>query len=141
MAASAWTIYNEAKKYLVDGTIDLNTDTIVVRLARGSSNASTFTLSTLAQITLSVTGGYTGDKTLGNVALTAGASAKQIKFDASDIIFTASGAALSAVQYAVIGESGGKVIAWSKLSTAPFTVTSGNTLTIQFNASGIFTLT
>lgn len=141
MAASAFNIYNEAKKYLVDGTIDLNTDTITIGLYKGSSNASTFTLSTLASVTVAVSGGYTGAKTLANVVLTAGASAKQIKFDADDVIFTASGADLASVQFAVIGESAGKAICWSKLSTAAFTVTSGNTLTVQFNSAGIFTLT
>lgn len=141
MAASAFNIYNEAKKYLVDGSIDLNTDTITIGLYTGSSNASTFTLSTLASVTVVVTGGYSGAKTLANVALTAGASAKQIKFDADDVIFTASGADLTNVMYAVIGKSGSKAICWSKLSTAAFTVTTSNTLTVQFNAAGIFTLT
>ena len=141
MAAGAWTVYNEAKKYLTNGTIDLDTNVLTCKLFKGSSNASTFTLSTLASVTVAVSGGYTGNKTLGTVVVTQGASAKQIKFDAADFIFTASGADLAAVKYAVIAVSGGKAICWSKLSTTVFTVTSGNTLTVTLNASGIFTIT
>ena len=141
MAAAAFLIYNEAKKYLLTGVIDLDTSTLSSHLYKGSSNASTFTLSTLASVTVKASGGYTGVKNLASIAVTAGASAKQIKFDAADVIFTASGANVGSVQFYVIGVSGGKSLCWSKLSTAAFTVTDGNTLTVAFNASGIFTLT
>ena len=141
MAASAYLVYNEAKKYLLTGVIDLDTSTLSTHLYKGSSNASTFTLSTLASVTVKASGGYSGVHNLGTVAVTAGASAKQIKFDAADLVFTASGANIGSVQYHVIGISGSKALCWSKLSSAAFTVTDGNTLTIAFHASGIFTLT
>jgi hypothetical protein len=44
------------------------------------------------------------------------------------------------VRYAVIYASGGNLLAWAELSTAPFTITSGNTLTITPSANGIFEL-
>jgi hypothetical protein len=72
---------------------------------------------------------------------TVGASAKSYKLDANDLVFTASGSSLNNVKFAVIGVNGGKALCWSKLSTAAFTVTSPNTLTIQFHALGILTLT
>jgi hypothetical protein len=78
---------------------------------------------------------------LGGVLVTTYGSAKQIKFDATDTIFTASSGNIGSVMYSVIYASGGKLIAWAKLSTSVFTVTSGNTLTNQYNAAGIFTIT
>jgi len=140
MAASAFQLYNEAKKYLLTADIDLNAALLKAQLHKSTSNASTFTLSTLASVTVPVTGGGYAAKTLASVAVTAGASAKQIKFDAADLVWTATGSAIVSIMYLVIGVSGGKALCWSKLTTAVFTLSTGNTLTVQFNASGIFTL-
>lgn len=143
MAASAFLIYNEAKKYIGNGTLVLGTTAFKLKLTNSGSNASTFTLSTFASVTgeISATGGYVANgKALGAMVWTVGASAKQYKFDASDLVFTASGASLNNIKFGVIGVSGGKALCWSKLSTSQFSVTTGNTLTIQFNANGIFTL-
>jgi hypothetical protein len=141
MAAGAWVVYNEAKKYLNNGTVDLDTNVLKMQLHKSTSNASTFTLSTLASVTVPATGGGYAAKTLGTVVVTQGASAKQIKFDCADVVFSAVGSNTVSIMYAVIGVSGGKAICWSKLSTAVFNVTAGNTLTVQLNASGIFTIT
>lgn len=144
MSASAFQFYNEAKKYIGNGTIQLGTTALKMKLTTSASNASTFTLSTFASITgeIGTSGGYTaGGKALATMAWTVGASAKQYKFDADDLIWTATGGPLTNVKYGVIGVSGGKALCWSKLSTSQFTVTTGNTLTVQFNAAGIFTLT
>lgn len=141
MAASAFSVYNEAKKYIMNGTVDLDTNTLKVKLCTSASNASTFTLSTFASITgeISARGGYVaGGRALASVAVTTLLSAKSYSLDAADLVFTASGSALNNVKFAVIGISGGKVIAWSKLSTSQFTISSPNTLTIQFHANGIF---
>ena len=143
MAASSWQIYNESKKYLGNGTIQLGTTAMKMKLCTSASNASTFTLSTFASITgeISARGGYVaGGRSLGGLAWTVGASAKQYKFDSTDLVFTASGSALNNVKFAVIGTSGAKALCWSKLSTSQFTVTTGNTLTVQMAAAGIFTL-
>jgi hypothetical protein len=143
MAASAWLLYNEAKKYIGNGTVQLGVTALKMKLTSSASNASTFTLSTFASITgeISARGGYVaGGRALGGLAWTVGASAKQYKFDSTDLVFTASGSSLINVKFAVIGVSGGKALCWSKLSTAQFTVTSPNTLTVQQNAAGIFTM-
>jgi len=100
------------------------------------------TLTNVSQITNPVSGGgYTGAKQLTSVVVTTGASAKQIKFDAADSVFTASGGNVGSIMYSVIYQSGGKLLAWAKLSTSAFTVTSGNTLTNQYSSSGIITIT
>jgi hypothetical protein len=63
----------------------------------------------------------------------------------TDPVFTASASTLSAVRYAVIRKSAGAVtsgllLCYAALSTAEFNVTTGNTLTIQMHANGVFTL-
>jgi hypothetical protein len=139
MAASAFNIYNNAKRYLVDGTLDLDTDTIVSALYKSDSNASTFTLSLLSEVTGSVAGqaGYPGNKTL---TISIGDTGLSTMVDSTDLVFTASGADLTSVMFLVIAESGGKLICWCALSTALFSVTSGNTLTVTINAAGVFTM-
>jgi hypothetical protein len=141
MAATAFLLYNKAKKYIGNGTIVLGTAVFKMKLTTSASNASTFTLSTLASVTneISIRGGYAANgKALASMVWTVGASAKSYKFAAADVVYTASGSSLVNVKFAVIGVSGGKALCWSKLSTAQFTVTSPNTLTVQFNTLGIF---
>ncbi len=48
---------------------------------------------------------------------------------------------ITSIMYSVIAVSGGKCIAWAKLSTAVFTVPSGSTMTNVFPTTGIFTIT
>lgn len=142
MAASAWKVYNEAKKYLLTGDIDLNTATLVMKavVSASAAKASNFTLSTWASTGTGVAwkSGSTRHA-LDTVTVTAGASAKVIRFDAADEVFTAS-TAVSGLRYLVIGISGGKALCWSKLSAAT-TVGAGSTLTVAFSATGIFELT
>ena len=152
MAASAWQLYNEAKKYIGNGTITLGAGVFKMVLATSASNASTFTLSAYSELTgeISATGGYTtGGKNLvpATGQWTVGASAKQYKFTYSTVglTFTASGASLTNVKYAVIrnstGAGAGRLLCWCQLSSSQFTVTSPNTLTILPAATGVFTLT
>jgi len=152
MAASAWQLYNIAKKYIGNGTITLGAGVFKMVLAKASSNASTFTISTYAQITneIATAGGYAaGGKALvpATAQWTTGASAKQLKFTQTTVglTFTASGASLEDIKFAIIrnstGSTAGKLLCFCQLSSANFTVTSPNTLTIIPAATGIFTLT
>ncbi len=148
MAAGAFTFYNEAKKYLMSGDIDLNTNTFRMGLYTSASNAATATLSRHDQVTNEVTeaNGYSSSgKALTGVTWTAGASASEMRFDSTALIWTATGGSLANVKYAVIfieGASAGarKLLCYSQLSTSQFTVTIGNTLTITPSANGIFEL-
>lgn len=156
MAASAWAFFNKAKKLLSQSASGIRLDggnTFRISLHTSASNlgtsASARVLSTMAGIAGEITpaGGYVaGGDALTNVAWTLQGDPASIKWDADDVVFTASGANLSGIQFAVIhmsagGAASGYPICWSELSTSPFSVTSGNTLTIQFAAAGIFTLT
>jgi len=143
MAATAFLLYNEAKKYIGNGTIQLGVSTFKLKLCTSASNASTFTLSTFASVSneISARGGYVaGGRALAGVVWTVGASAKSYKLDADDLVFTASGSSLINCKFGVIGISGGKALCWTRLSTAQFTITSPNTMTLQFNSLGIFTI-
>ena len=152
MAATAWQLYNKAKQSIGNGTITLGAGVFKMVLARSASNASTFTLSTYASVTneISATGGYvTGGKNLvpATGQWTVGASAKQMKFTMSTVglAFTASGASLTNIKYAILrnstGATAGRLLCFCQLSSSQFTVTSPNTLTILPAATGIFTLT
>ena len=143
MAASKWMVYNTAKKYMITGDIDLNATTIRMKLMAAAKSAvvSAFTRSTFASLTHIATNLAVPILSVTGNVVTAGTSAKEIKFDSTACVFSASGGAVSCL-YAVIGVSGGKAIAWSKLtSTGVVTVTDGNTLTITPAATGYFTLT
>jgi hypothetical protein len=148
MAASAWQLYNTAKRYIGNGTIELGVGNFKMALFTSASNTSTFTLSTFASLTdeIAATGGYvTGGKLLvpATGQWTTGASAKQMKFtySAVGLTFTASGAPLTNIRYAVIYQSGGKLLCFCQLSSSQFTVSSPNTLTVLPAATGVFTLT
>lgn len=145
MPAGKWKLYDTAKVNIGDGVIDLGSHTFKIALFQSTSNANTLTNSTLAQLTNQVAGanGYTtGGNTLSGVTWTqTGGTAT---FDATDSVWTASGGSITA-RFAVIYDdtSASKaLLCVCLLDTAPadVTATNGNTLTIQFNASGIFTL-
>jgi hypothetical protein len=144
MAATAFKLYNEAKKYIGSADLDLDLATFKMKLCTSASNAETLTLSTFASVTGEVTpaGGYVANgKALTGVTWAQGASAQQYRFDADNIVYTASGAEISNIKYAVIGISGGKVLCWSKLTATQFNLAAGNTLTVAYaNPDGIFTL-
>ena len=146
MAAAAWRLYAKAKQYIGDGTITLGTGGFKLALFRGSSSASTLTFSTFSQLsTRQASGGayVAGGKALVPATGTWTISGSTITFDYTTlgITFTASGSVISAVQYAVIHNSAGKLLCWSKLSASAFSVADPNTLTVLPAATGVFTLT
>lgn len=147
MAASAWVIYNEAKKYLLTGDIDLNAATLKLGLYTSASNAATATLSVHSEITNEVTegNGYSSSGKALTYTWTVGASASEMRFDATAVIWTATGGSIANIKYAVIFQQGAsagarKLLCYSQLTTAQFTVTIGNTLTLSTPANGIFEL-
>jgi len=143
MAATAWSLYNTAKKYIGNGTINLASASFKMKLTTSASNASTFTISTFASITseIGTSGGYaTGGKALTSVTWTVGSSAKQYRLDCADPLWTATGGPLTNIKYGVIGVSGGKALCWSRFSTSPFSVSIGGTFTTQIAATGIFNI-
>jgi hypothetical protein len=144
MAASAWRIYNLAKQYLWKADLDLDAGALRMKLLAGTKSAavSDYARSTFASLTHITTNLKSpAVKTPGSISVSSGVSAKEMKFTHAAVVFTASGGTVTSIQYAVLGVSNGKALGWCKLSTAVFSLTSGNTLTITPNASGVFTLT
>lgn len=147
MAASAWVIFDRAKHYIGDGTIDLSGGEFRISLHMTAASANLIADVTIKSSIASESsgGGYVaGGQSLSSPLWTDGASAGEQKFDATDPIFTASASNLVNVRYAVIATSvtatSGILLCYAALSTSQFTVSSGNTLTVQMNSNGIFTL-
>lgn len=146
MAAGAWAVYNEAKKYIGNATLNLTTAKRIT-LHTSASNANTATLSVFSELTGEVTSGTgysSSGKALASIVWTALNSASQYCFDAADIVWTGTGGSIANIKFAVIsntsGGAAGKLLCRSQLTTSQFTLASGNTLTLQLNSSGILTL-
>jgi hypothetical protein len=144
MAAGAWKLFNVARQYLLDGTIDLDSHTFKMLLCTSTYAPDVEAHSLLAHITNELSGNGYARQT---VAPSLSRSTVTVTFDVADAAFAASGGPITA-RYAVIyddtpGAPADPLLCYSLLDTTPadVTVTDGNTLTIQINASGVFTLT
>jgi hypothetical protein len=127
----------------------MDADTFKVTLHSSSYTPNAATQTVYADLTneLSTANGYTnGGATLGSVTFSQ--SGATVTFDAADTAWTASGGSIVA-RYAVIRKSGtanarvDPLVAYILLDTTPadVTTTTGNALTLVWNASGIFTIT
>lgn len=147
MAASAFTVFTEAKDALGKGSINLNGDNFrLILLQSGtaglSENAphSTITSGSAAGwVRFGDLGSYSqSGRLLVNVSWRTSGNKKL--FDATDWSLSANGVTYSKILAALIIRSGGRPIAYASLSTATFDLAAGNKLIVQFHASGIFTL-
>jgi hypothetical protein len=140
MAAGNWTFTNGTRTSLLDGTFDLDTDTLKIALFLSTSNIGAAS-TTYAGVTNEVSNG--NGYTTGGQSVTGSLSGTTtVTFDTTDpAVWTASGAGCTA-RFAVLYEVSGNVIAYCLLDSTPadVTITAGNTLTLTINASGIFTL-
>lgn len=147
MAASAFTIFQEAKKNLGNTTIDLSSGVYKIVLIKSgatmlsaTTDATTWaSLKTDGVTEVTSGGGYSSSgETLANVSWTRSGTA--VKFDATDFSISVT-ADLSKIRACLIRESAGdNILCYASLSTAAFDLSSGNKLIIQFAASGIFVL-
>jgi hypothetical protein len=155
-AVGTWKIYAKAKKYLGNGTITLGAGIMKMSLHRAAASATIVVLSTRSTLAsigneISARGGYVANgravaPTAGH--WTVGASAKQYKFSytTAGLVFTASGSSLVDIKFAVLhwvrsaSDTTRRLVAFCSLSSANFTITSPNTLTILPAATGVFTL-
>lgn len=148
MAANAWDFYNEFTELIGDGTIDLDNDVFKMALFLSTSNAATLSTSGFAALTNehAAANGYTSPgETMASVTWVR--SAGTTTFDCADVVWTASGGSI-VCRFAVIYDDtvttpvADPLIAYTLLDNTPadVTATDGNTLTVQINASGIFTI-
>ena len=145
MAAATITFYDSFREFMGDGTIDLDNDTFKLALCTSSYTPATSHSTFSGDITneLSTANGYTaGGATLSGV--TWGHSSGTATFDdTGNVQWTASDAGITA-RYAILYSStADKLVAYILLDSAPAdkTATAGNTFTVTWNGSGIFTLT
>lgn len=140
MAAGAWTFTNGGGTRLLNGTFDLDTDTFKMALFLSTSNigASSTTYAGLTN-EHSNANGYTTGGTAVTLSLS---GTTTVTVDSTDAQWTASGGSITA-RFAVLYEVGGDVLCYCLLDSTPadVTVTTGNILTVQIHASGVFTLT
>jgi len=146
MAAGAFTFYNEFKKYLGKAEVDFDGN-FRIQLHTSASNAATATLSIISEVTNEVSegNGYSSSGKALTKTWATGASASEFRFDATAVIWTATGGNIANIKFAVIWASGAsagarKLVCYSPLSTSQFTVTTGNTITVTPSANGIFEL-
>lgn len=140
MAAGAWTFPNSARTDLLNGTFDIDTDTYKCALFLSTSNigAGSTTYAGLTNEHANANGYTTGGITVSPLTL-AGTTTVTVDFG-TDPVWTASGGSIVA-RFAVLYESGGRVVCYCLLDSTPadVTTTTGNTLTIA-TPSGAFTL-
>jgi hypothetical protein len=140
MAAGSWTFTNGARTKLLDGTFDLDTDSWKMALFLSTSNlaASSTTYAALTNEHANANGYTTGGIA---ISLTLAGTTTVTVDIATDPVWTASGGSITA-KWAVIYEVGGNILCYATLDSggADVTATTGNTLTVAANASGVFTL-
>ncbi len=151
MAAGTWTIYRSAKARMGSqgGTLPLDTGGFKMALYTTAASASITNLSAFSLYSqigtsnqVATSGGYVaGGKLLGNVAWTASGANFKFRYTTSGVIWTGT---MTNIRYALIYQSasvtGGPVVCYAALSTAQFTVDTGNTLTVKPAAAGVFVL-
>ena len=148
MAEQAWRVFNKAREYLMDGGIDLDTDTFNITLHTSAAALTTALLDSITVLgsvgsEVTSTSGYsTSGTALQSVTWTSGASTAEMRFDCADVVVTALGSDIANIKFAVISDAtqSNRLLAYSRLSTSQYTVTAGNTHTITIAAGGIFEL-
>lgn len=152
MAAGSVLLYDFVAKYLLGGSIDLNTDTVKLALVNSSYTPDQVNHDLWADVStneISGTNGYTtGGYTLLTPAFTA--VTKGFKFSSANPTWTASGGSIAAWRYGVLYVSGtvdgyvNPVIGYFLGDSTPADVpatTDTNTLTITVPAGGWFDIT
>lgn len=150
MAAGKWKVYNLSKQYLVDGTLDLDdTTNWKMALFTSTSNADTLSLATpiygnLTNELANGSGYTTGGIALTGIALSS--LAGTTTFTCNSPQWNASGTLTFrfAVIYkdATVNSVVKPLLCVCLLDTTPadITVTAGNSIVIQINASGVITI-
>jgi hypothetical protein len=156
MAASAWKVFGLAKRSIGRGEFTLHTGIYRMALHTTAASAVLSQMRSVGSLVsawasignqIVVQGGYqSSGRTIPAIKWSTGANNSTLKFyyTTTGIVFTASGATLSNVRYAVIrnstGGDVGRPLCYAALSTSQFSVTSPNTLTVLPAANGVFTL-
>ena len=144
MAAGSFTLYDSAKKDILDGTVDLDTDTIKAILVTSSytPSAAHDTYSDVSA-TECADADYTA-QTLTATAFTL--TAGTVKYDAADVTY-GTAVSITAKYMILVKQAGAGLVAGDKLVGYVDLDSGGGSVTstssdyiVRFNASGIFTM-
>lgn len=138
----ASALYNSAKKKLMDGSIDIDTDTIKLALTTSSYTPDIDAHDFFDDITNEVTGtGYSaGGYTLANKSVTVDTTNDRAVFDADDVTSTNTTVTF---RYGIIYKSTGTAATSPLIAVIDFSankVYSAETVLIQWSSTGIFYL-
>jgi hypothetical protein len=123
-------------EYLVEG-VNCGTDQFVVALSNTLPVNTNATLSQITEIS------YTNLSSRNLTTASSSQSGGTFSLDFSDLILTASGA-VPTFRYVVIYDdtvAGDPLVAWFDYGAGGVTMANGDTFTLTFNASGLFTVT
>lgn len=148
MAADAWVAFNTFREYQGDGTMDLDNDVFKMGLWLSSWTPNMETQSVYADISANEHANQYGYTTGGQtVTCTWTRSTVTVTFDSADGPWTASGGTITCRYAAIYDDTptspADPMVCYSLLDNTPadVSVTDGNTLTVEINASGVFSLT
>lgn len=137
---ATYTKFLDFTEQFAKGVHDFDTHTFKLMLTNSAPVNTNTVKSDLTEI--SAGNGYTaGGTALGSVTVTE--TGGVTTFDAADVTFTASGGSMATFRYVVLyndtAASDNLIAFWDNGSSV--SLASGESFTVQFNASGIFTLT
>ena len=142
MATGTHLAFNHTRSKILNGTIDLDSDALRVVLLTAIPAA---TVTGLAGVTGTLSTNLAANPvTLGSntVSVTGSSNAKM---DGTDTVFTASGGTSTIAGYLIYSSSvtGNPVISYGDIhaGATSISLTAGETVTVTWNASGIYTLT
>ena len=135
--AGNWQFYSAAKRFLCNGTIDLDTDSFRLALYTSASNAATISLSTIGSVNNEVAEGN-GYSSSGKPLVStwgAGASAGAMRFAAAPLVWRATGGDIVGVKFGVLFKEGAsaaarKLLCFTQCSASQFSVPAGLAYTI-----------
>lgn len=142
MPATAWTFYNSFREWVGDGTIDLDDDTFLLALVGSGYTPDYEAHSVASDLTAELSGNGYARQSLNTTWVRTGA---EVAFDADDAGFLADGGPIAARRGIIIDDTptspADPLVCESLLDDTPadVSVTDGNTLTIEFDADGVFT--
>lgn len=137
MAATAWTLTNNARMRRAKGNWNIDTATLKVALFQSTSNisVSSTTYAALTNEVAAANGYTTGGGTLGAVDLTfTGTNPVNVAF-VSNPTYTATGGNITGIRTAVLYEVSGDVYCFSTLDSTDITISTGTTYTVNNTGS------
>lgn len=139
MAAGSVVLYDHAKEFMLDGTIDLDDHTFVAALVSAGYSPSLASDSVWADISSFETSasGYT-EQTLANVTWSRVGS-NTVRFDADNLAFSASGT-MNAKRVIIRDDDNDKLVCYFDTNTSESSGVDATQITVTWPSAGIFEL-